>query len=125
VTNVGNANLVLSPIDPSTLPTGFSLVSNLSATTLAPGGSTTFSVQLDATAAGSLTGVIHIVSNDTDEGSFDIVLGGVVSDPSPVAYIKTIDNGADGFATTGIWHAQNSKNGFDKDIQFANKAEKN
>jgi len=125
VTNVGNANLVLSPIDPNTLPAGFSLVNNISATTLAPGGSTTFTVQLDAAAAGSPTGVIHIVSNDTDESSFDIVLVGVVSDPPPVAYVKTIDNGAEGFATTGKWHAQSSKNGFDKDTQFANKAEKN
>jgi hypothetical protein len=125
VTNVGNANLVLSPIDPTTLPAGFSLVTNFSATTLAPGGSTTFSVQLDATTAGSPTGVIHIVSNDTNESSFDVVLTGVVNDPPPVAYVKTIDNGAAGFTTTGTWHSQNSKNGFDKDIQFANKAEKN
>jgi hypothetical protein len=125
VTNVGNADLVLLPIDPSALPAGFSLVTNLSATTLAPGGSTTFSVQLDAAAAGSLTGVIHIVSNEADEGSFDIVLSGTVNDPPPAAYVKTIDNGDPGFTATGSWHAQSSKNGFEKDIQFANKAEKN
>jgi hypothetical protein len=125
VTNVGTANLVVSPIDPSTLPAGFSLESNVSTTTLAPGGSTTFTVQLNATAAGTLAGVIHVVSNDADEGSFDIVLAGVVSDPPPPAkYVRTIDNGAAGFSATGTWHAQ-TKNGFDQDIQFANKAEKN
>jgi hypothetical protein len=125
VTNAGNATLVLSPIDPSTLPAGFSLLSTFSITTLAPGGSTTFSVKLDAAVAGSLTGVIHLGSNDSDESSFDIVLVGVINDPPSVAYLKTIDNGADGFATTGKWHIQSSKNGFEKDIQFANKAEKN
>jgi hypothetical protein len=126
VTNVGNANLVLSPIDTSTLPAGFSLLNDVSATTLAPGNSTTFTVQLNAMAAGSLTGVIHVVSNDANEGSIDIVLAGVVRDPPPPAkYVKTIDNGAAGFSTTGTWHAQTSKNGFDQDIQFANKAEKN
>jgi hypothetical protein len=125
VTNVGNANLVLLPIDPNTLPAGFSLVNNFSVTTLAPGQSTTFSVKLDATVAGSPLGVIHILSNDSNEGSFDIALAGIVSDPLPAAYVKTIDNGAAGFTTTGTWHAQNSKNGFENDIQFANKAEKN
>src|SRR5205823_8424023 len=45
--------------------------------------------------------------------------------PPSAAYCRTIDNGANGFASTGTWHVQNSKGGFDQDIQFANKAEKN
>src|SRR5262245_14777047 len=129
VTNVGDAVLNLAPIDPNTLPAGFSLVSGLSATTLAPGGTATFTVQLDGTAGGSFSGVIHITSNDNDEASFALGLHGVVNDPTPPPppppYVKTIDNGADGFAGTGNWHVQNSKGGFEQDIQFANKAEKN
>jgi hypothetical protein len=133
VMNVGDAALVLAPIDPNTLPAGFSLVSGLSATTLAPGGTATFTVQLNATAAGSFSGVIHITSNASDEGSFALELHGVANDPPPPpppppppeTYVKTIDDGDAGFSATGNWHVQNSKGGFAQDIQFASKAEKN
>jgi hypothetical protein len=129
VTNVGDAVLTLAPIDPNTLPAGFSLISGLSTTTLGPGGTATFTVQLNAAAAGSFSGVIHITSDDSDEASFALGLHGAVNDPTPPPppppYVKTIDNGADGFAATGNWHVQNSKGGFEQDIQFANKAEKN
>src|SRR5207244_1830748 len=56
-------------------------VANTGATTLTPGQSTTFTVQLDATAAGSFGGTIHLPSNDADEGSFDIGLSGAVTEP--------------------------------------------
>ena len=48
VQNFGNGDLTLTTLDPSALPAGFSLVSNVGATPLAPGASTTFVVQLDA-----------------------------------------------------------------------------
>lgn len=125
VTNIGDTTLDLSPIDPSTLPAGFSLVSNLGATTLAPGQSTTFTLGLDAATSGSFSGIIHLSNNDADEGSFAIVLQGAVNNPPPTApYVKTVDNGDDGFTTTGTWHVQNGKGGFEQDIQFANKAQK-
>jgi hypothetical protein len=128
VTNIGDASLVLSLIDPTKLPAGFSLVSNLGTTNLAPGQSTTFTLRLNATTSGSPSGVIHLVNGDTDEGSFALVLHGTVNNPlpppPPTTYVKTIDNGAAGFTATGDWRMQ-WKGGFEQDFQFANKAEKN
>jgi hypothetical protein len=130
VTNVGDAPLVLSLIDPGALPAGFSLVSNLSATTLAPGESATFTIRLDATTAGTPSGMIHLLSNDADESSFDVVLQATVNDPvppppPPTPVVQTIDNGAAGFTTTGRWHVQKNKGGFQRDMQFAEKAGRN
>jgi hypothetical protein len=81
VQNLGNGNLTLSSLVGTAFPAGFSLVSDLGVTTLTPGQSTTFSVRLDATTAGTFGGTIHVLSNDADEGSFDIVLGGTVTQP--------------------------------------------
>ncbi|MBW8885527.1 MAG: choice-of-anchor D domain-containing protein, partial [Planctomycetia bacterium] len=81
VQNLGNGGLSLTSLTGSAFPAGFSLVSNLGATTLTPGQSTTFTVQLDATTAGSFGGTIHVLSNDADEGSFDIGLTGTVTQP--------------------------------------------
>src|SRR5262249_19234032 len=123
ITNVGDADLVLSPIDPSTLPAGFSLVSNLGKTTLAPGESTTFTVRLTAAAAGSPNGVIHVLSNDGDEHSFHLTLRGSVNNPPPpppppppATVTKTIDDGDNGFAKTGKWHKQKEKGAFNRDV---------
>jgi hypothetical protein len=125
VTNVGNGDLVLSPIDPSALPAGFSLVSDLGSTTLAAGQSTTFTLRLNATAAGSSGGVIHVLSNDADEGSFGLALQGVVETPPPppptLPAVQIIDNGADGFCATGPWHVK-SKGGYEQDLHVAHKA---
>jgi hypothetical protein len=128
VTNVGNGDLVLSPIDPNTLPAGFSLVSDLGSTTLSAGQSTTFTLQLDATAAGSSGGVIHVLSNASDEGSFGLALQGVVESPPPppptLPAVQIIDNGAEGFSATGSWQVK-SKGGYEQDIHVAHKAPTN
>ena len=49
VTNLGNATLTLTSLNAATMPSGFTLVSNLGSTSLAAGQSTTFTVRLDAT----------------------------------------------------------------------------
>lgn len=46
------------------------------ATSLAAGGSTTFTVTFAPSAAGARTAAIHVASNDTDENPFDINLTG-------------------------------------------------
>src|SRR5262249_19596327 len=54
VTNTGGATLTLS--DPINLPSGFSLASDFGSTSLAPGQSTTFAVQLNTAQAANYSG---------------------------------------------------------------------
>lgn len=86
ITNLGNANLVLQP---ATVGAGFSIASNFTAGQIvAPGGSTSLLVQLDASASGTYATTLTFANNDADEGSFDIALNGVVQTaPTPSAHI--------------------------------------
>jgi hypothetical protein len=76
VTNAGTTALTvaLSPV-----PTGYELVEPL-IDTIAPGASDTFTVRLSAAAVvGRQAGTINIISNDTDENPFGVVIGGTVA----------------------------------------------
>jgi hypothetical protein len=117
VTNHGTASLQLTPLDPASLPAGFSLASNLGATFLTPGESTTFSVQLDATAAGAFGGPLNLHSSDPDHSSFSFQLGGTVVDPN-LPVLRTLDDGAAGHTQTGTWTTITGK-GFANDIRTA------
>ncbi len=118
ITNTGNAPLSLSTINAANLPAGFSLVSNIPTTSLAAGASTSFTVRLNATAAGSFGGTLSIVSNDSDESPYDLVLSGTVAAAPQQAVVRTIDNGAAGFTTSGYWFRQTGA-GRESDIHYA------
>jgi len=75
VLNAGNTTLTELSI--GNLPAGFTLIDGLP-TSLAPGGSDTFTVRLDSTALGSKSGNIAIASNDPDENPFRIAIRGSV-----------------------------------------------
>ncbi len=77
IRNSGNSTLILQP---ATLTGGgFALTQNVMARqTVAPGGSATISVRMDANLIGAKTGVLTIISNDADEGSFKVNLVGNV-----------------------------------------------
>lgn len=75
VLNAGNATLTGLSI--GELPAGFTLLDGLP-TSLAPGGSDTFSVRLDSAVLGSKSGNITITSNDPDEDPFLIAIRGNV-----------------------------------------------
>ena len=51
------------------------------ATTVAPGGSTTFTVSFSPSSAGAKTAAVHLASNDSTQNPFDINLTGAVSIP--------------------------------------------
>ncbi len=110
VRNLGGADLVLSA--PVTVPEGFSLVSSFAATTLATDETTTFTISLDATAAGSFSGDISFGSNDADEAPFTFTVEGNVEDPPAV---QIVDNGDASFSTVGAW-SQWSGQGYENDI---------
>lgn len=75
IRNEGGANLTLGAI---TLPSGYSLVQGLGSTTLLPGQSTTFRVQLDAAALGTYAGTITVGNNDNNESPFALGITGTV-----------------------------------------------
>ena len=103
VRNDGNATLDLTLLNASSMPAGFTLVSNLGSTSLAPGASTTFSIRLDASSAGSFGGTISLSNNDSNENPFDLTLSGVVEDPDQWTGPKLVDNGGTGWSSKGQW----------------------
>jgi subtilisin family serine protease len=98
VRNAGSADLVLGPI---VLPVGFSLVSGFTATTLAPGSVTTFSVRLDAAGLGSFGGLVSFSTNDPTASPFVFGVTGTVSQ------LLYMDNTAPGFSASGNWSNYN------------------
>lgn len=89
VRNDGGDPLTLGAI--GAMPTGFSLTSGFGDTTLSTGETTTFVVQLDATAAGSFSGPVSFVNNDGNENPFDFTVSGNVLAPNPE--IVVLENG--------------------------------
>jgi uncharacterized delta-60 repeat protein len=85
VRNVGLTNLTgLVITKDGTHSNDFTLNTNGMSTTLAPGGSTTFSLVFTAAATGLRTAAVHIASSDPDENPFDIVLIGSGYQPGNV-----------------------------------------
>ncbi len=82
VRNDGNATLTTSA--PS-LPTGFTLVEGLSSS-IAAGGSDTFTVRLDTTSTGFKSGQISFADNDSDENPFNFAITGTVLSPPVTLY---------------------------------------
>jgi hypothetical protein len=95
VYNDGNANLTLGAI---TVPAGFSVASGFGATTLAPGASTSFSVSLNASAAGSYSGSVSFATNDSNHPSFTFTVLGTVS-----TTLVVDDSSSTGFTATAGW----------------------
>jgi len=78
ITNVGTNELTLTP--PITAPAGFRVTSGFGTNRLVAGESTTFTIQLDATTAGTYNGTLSFANNDSDENPFDFAISGTVTD---------------------------------------------
>jgi len=90
VENTGDADLTLSGI---TLPSGFSLASDFSATTVAPYSSATFSITYDAANVGINDGELSFATNDLDEGTFNFsIRAEATGTPAPAPEITVWDN---------------------------------
>jgi hypothetical protein len=76
IKNTGNADLTLIP--PNLSGTGFSLVNSFDATTLLPGETTTFKIQLDALTGGDFNGKVTFSHNDTSNSPFTFAIQGTV-----------------------------------------------
>ena len=110
VTNVGGLNLTIQ--GPVLVPTGFSVTSPLSATSLAPGESASFTVTLDTSAPGNFSGPLSFGTNDLDEALYEVQLQG------SVVNAQILDNGDAGFSTTGEWTPYLFE-GFEADIHYS------
>jgi hypothetical protein len=131
VKNVGTAALSVNSIT-SAIPAGFTLVSNLSTTTLQAGQSASFTLRLNATTAGSFAGNISFQNGDASEGTFNLHLQGSVTSTTTVSSvsttstgtssttIRTIDDGAAGNSLTGVWRV--GTRGRDGDVHVASMA---
>ncbi|MFN6530899.1 choice-of-anchor D domain-containing protein [Nostoc sp. ChiSLP03a] len=86
IKNTGTGALKLSNLK---LPDGFSLVGTLP-TSVAVNASTTISVALNPTTAGSYSGNFSLKNNDIDESSFDFAISGTVR-PAPVQGIQVLN----------------------------------
>jgi hypothetical protein len=119
IRNDGTQTLSLTALDAGSLPAGYSIVTNLGWTTLAPGAYTTLTLQLDATAGGTFGGTISLANNDSDESPFTLNLAGTVNAPF-VAQKEILDNGDAGTAITGAWTRATGK-GYQSDIDSTTK----
>jgi len=79
IQNQGTSSLTLGAV---TVPTGFTLV-NAPASTVAPGGSTTFTVSMNTAVAGSYSGAISIPNNDADENPFNFAISVTITATQP------------------------------------------
>ena len=83
ISNTGNAVLTVSA--PS-LPDGFSLVGTFPSS-IAPSGSYTFQVRLDAESVGTFSGTLSFANNDANENPYDFTIQGTVQG----VFIPTLD----------------------------------
>ena len=98
VTNFGERNMALGPIN---VPTGFSLISGFGDTNLAPGDSTTFTLQMDASVGGSFSGMVSFGGDLAVENPFNFEVSGSAADS------MIIDNGDFGYSTSGAtWNRE-------------------
>ncbi len=79
VRNDGTAVLTLGAV---IVPAGFTVTEGLS-TSLAPGASDTFTIQLDTVTPGIKAGEVSFVTNDSDENPFNFTITGFVQPSSP------------------------------------------
>ena len=109
VTNSGNIYDLTLTI--SSIPAGYTVTEPLDST-LSPGESDTFTVQLSTDAIGTFSGEIVLTSNDADEGTFNFSISGIVAASSPeitildgttaIASGDTVDFGTATHTDTGI-----------------------
>lgn len=78
VRNTGSSALAISGLS---VPSGYVITDGLSSS-IAVGGSDTFTVRLNTTAAGTFSGDIRITSNDSDESVFNFAVTGTVALPA-------------------------------------------
>ena len=116
IENSGTADLTLVAIQAGDIPSGFSVPNNIGVTTLARRDTTTFTVRVDTSSTGALSGTLKFVNNDGDENPFEIVLSADVVD-APV--VQIVDSGDSGFSATSGFIPYIGHGGHGNDFHYA------
>tara|TARA_R110002111_G_scaffold227346_1_gene288827 strand:+ start:57078 stop:71642 length:14565 start_codon:yes stop_codon:yes gene_type:complete len=99
VTNYGERNMALGGI---IVPAGFTLLAPLGNTNLAPGASTTFTLQMAAGTPGSFSGMVRFGVDSQDANPFNFTVSGTAQDH------MIVDNGDLNYSTSGPWETRNA-----------------
>ena len=116
IKNAGTDDMTLVEIQPADIPDGFSVLSNIGATTVARGDTTNFTVRVDTSSTGALSGTLKFANNDGDENPFEIVLSADVVD-APV--VQIVDDGDSGFSATSGFISYSGHGGRGDDYHYA------
>jgi subtilisin family serine protease len=91
IDNIGTENLTVSNFS---IPTGFTLVQNASATITA-GNSTSFILKANTASSGMYMGTVSFSTNDPDIATFDFKVAAIVSTPTPAEVSVTSQSNVD------------------------------
>ena len=87
--NLTGLNIMIDGADPAS----FGVTESLSATTVEPGASGTFTIRFSPDSEGFKTAILHVASNDGDENPYDIRLAGSAYIPaSEIEVEQPVDN---------------------------------
>ena len=114
VTNLGSIRLHLTPLNPASMPSGFSLLSNIDSTSLAPGESTSIMLRFNAATVGFISGAFHLVNSDSDEGSYDVAVSGTAIAPLR----QLVDDGDNANLLNGLW-CRPTGSGYERDTHYS------
>jgi hypothetical protein len=126
IQNTGNATLTIGAITISGTNAGDFTVATSPSTSIAPGGSSTFSIRFDPTTIGLKTAAISIINNDSNENPYDLSIQGTGiqtffdSDGDGVYDNFDIDDDNDGILDATEEVNCNSSNGHKVDYKFLN-----
>jgi hypothetical protein len=116
ITNLGSTWLHLTPLNPASMPSGYSLLSNIGATSLAPGEVTSIMVRFSSAALYWQTSDgIHLVSDDSDESTYDVTFQAFVTP----ARRQVIDDGDEDTVLAGNWRS--TRSGYGRDTHYTSK----
>jgi len=89
IENTGSTDLVLTaPYVQKSLATTVFSITQPSLTTIPTGNSTTFSVTFNSGTSGTFDEVIEVLSNDTDEGTYNFAIKAIAQSPVPNISLK-------------------------------------
>jgi hypothetical protein len=121
VQNTGQSHLNLSALDIEgavlntfDFPEGYSIGNDFQATSVPPGGYTTFDIQLNALRLGTAIGTVSFETNDTDESTYEFATTGVVQRPP-----ATIIDDGDAAYAPGTFLAGPKTEGYLGDVDYS------